>query len=65
MNVRRKVWAVMEVGRGGSRRSGRSAFAARTAGAITLRLMLRRSRRAPLRVGNAGSSGSASGLLAR
>ena len=60
MNVRRNVCAVIDPGSGGCRRSARSAFAAFTAGAMTRRLMLRRSRRAPLRVGNAGSSSCAS-----
>src|SRR5450755_1777949 len=54
MNVRRNVWAVIDPGSGGCRRSARSALAARTAGAMTRRLMLRRSRRAPLRVGKGG-----------
>lgn len=40
MNVRRKVWAVIDPGSIGSRRSARCALAARTAGAITGRLML-------------------------
>ena len=54
MKVRRKVCAVIDPGSAGSLRLARSALAARTAGAITRRLMLRRSRRAPLRVGKAG-----------
>ena len=49
MKVRRKVCAVIAVGRGAFRPSARSAFAAATAGAMTLRLTLRRSRRAPSR----------------
>ena len=65
MNVLRKVCAVIDPGSCGSLRPAPSAFAAGIAGAITLRLMLRRSRRPPVRVGNAGSSGRASGRVAR